>query len=102
MLELSCHRKFSWVIPLSLAGLAVLLVGSVHQKETNLIPEEPEIRSSNRRISVDLIAYTVADGRSQFRSEAGSEPPVLRVWPGDKLDIAYTNELAGKSKEQCA
>jgi suppressor of ftsI len=75
---------------------------SGHGRQMKFVPEEPEIRSSKHRLSLKLIAHTTADGRSQFKSEAGDEPPVLRVWPGDKLDISYANELAAKSKEQCA
>jgi suppressor of ftsI len=94
-------RKYFRLIPIALAGLAVLL-GSVSPKRTNFLPEEPEIRSVNHRLGVHLIAHTTADGHSQFESEAGTEPPVLRVWPGDRLDVTYSNELNGKSNEMCA
>jgi FtsP/CotA-like multicopper oxidase with cupredoxin domain len=67
------------------------------------VPDEPEvIGGANHRVTLTLVAHTAADGRSQFSSKAGSEPPVIRVRPGDKLAITYKNELVSNSTEQCA
>jgi suppressor of ftsI len=101
MLELIYFRRYVWGILFVLVTLA-LWQALAYDKRTTSVPEEPQVRGSNHRVKITLLARTTADGHSQFRSEAGTEPPVLRVWPGDKLDITYVNELAAKSNEACA
>jgi suppressor of ftsI len=93
------HPKSIW------AGLllALLLVSSrPHGKQVQFVPEPEVIGGANHRVTLTLVARTGADGRSQFNSNGGSEPPVIRVRPGDKLAITYRNELARNSTEQCA
>jgi FtsP/CotA-like multicopper oxidase with cupredoxin domain len=67
---------------------------------TNLphpVPVEPEVHGK-----LTLIARTAADGHSEFHSSAGDQPPVIRVWPGDTLDVTYENRLSPRSREECA
>jgi hypothetical protein len=66
------HRKRFW------AGLLLILPVvplAAHGEGAQPLPGEPEVRGENHRVTLTLVAHTAADGRSQFRSSAGSEPP---------------------------
>jgi suppressor of ftsI len=48
--------------------------------------------------------YAVTDpltGKSQFRYQGKTVPPVMRVRPGQDLRVEYVNELSPASKEKC-
>jgi FtsP/CotA-like multicopper oxidase with cupredoxin domain len=65
--------------------------------QAGIVPELPQTRTP-----VALTAATdPITGKSEFRYRGDNTPPVIRVKPGTTLNVAYTNELAAQSKEDC-
>lgn len=65
-------------------------------------PKPAEVRARNHSLSLALRAEVGPDGRNSFSFNGQTEPPVLRVSPGDHLNITYTNDLPAKPRESCA
>ena len=90
------------------AGVAVIAASfiscspdvSANQKSRHLKPAE--VRARNHSLSLTLRAELGSDGRSSFSFNGQLEPPILRVSPGDHLNITYVNSLPAKSRESCA
>jgi FtsP/CotA-like multicopper oxidase with cupredoxin domain len=101
--EFRSIRFWKRAVLLLISGTVLALCGvSQPARHVSYMPDEPEMHSRDHRLSLTLVAYTGADGRSHFRSSAGTEPPAIRVWPGDTVDITYKNELTKHSQEKCA
>jgi FtsP/CotA-like multicopper oxidase with cupredoxin domain len=62
----------------------------------------PELRARNHSLSLTLHAVVGPDGRNSFSFNGQTKPPVLRVFPGDQLNITYINDLPAKPRESCA
>jgi suppressor of ftsI len=61
------------------------------------LPELPEAATP-----VTLAAATnPITGKSEFRYNGSSTPPVIRIRPGTTLEVEYKNDLTAQSKEQC-
>jgi suppressor of ftsI len=71
-------------------------------KETRRLPQTPEVRGSNKVVSLTLHAVQGAQGKDAFAFNGKMVAPVIRVQPGDTLKIAYVNGLPATSKEPCA
>jgi FtsP/CotA-like multicopper oxidase with cupredoxin domain len=73
-----------------------LLIATVHGQD-QLLPELPQANSP-----VPLVAASdPVTGKSEFRYRSNNIPPVIRVQPGNILNIEYKNELVAESKEEC-
>ena len=89
-------------------GLAVIVMSLIscpprvtgNQKFRQAKPSE--VRARNHSLSLTLRAQIGPDGRNSFSFNGQSEPPVLRVSPGDRLNITYINDLPAKPRESCA
>ena len=73
------------------------------QAETSApLPEAPQVRAQNRIVSLALRAIRDTKGTHAFEYQGQTIPPVIRVKPGDLLQITYSNDLPHKSDEECA
>jgi suppressor of ftsI len=61
----------------------------------------PEVRPKGRHVSLVLSAVRDANGRDAFAYKEQTVPPVIRVKPGDKLQIEYINALPPHPTEPC-
>ena len=68
----------------------------------NDLPMPPEVRSRNHSLSLTLRAVISRDGRNSFSFNGQTDPPVLRVSPGDQLNITYVNDLPKIPRESCS
>jgi suppressor of ftsI len=66
------------------------------------LPAVPEVRSTNGIAALTLSAAETPDGRAGMEYAGARVPPTIRVWPGDRIAIAYENHLAPHSTEKCA
>ncbi|HET7108374.1 MAG TPA: multicopper oxidase domain-containing protein [Candidatus Acidoferrum sp.] len=62
----------------------------------------PEVRSSSQVVSLTLHATVNSEGRDTFAYNGMNIAPVIRVFPGDTLKIAYVNDLPAHSTVSCA
>ena len=73
------------------------------QAETSApLPEAPQVRSQKHVVSLALRAIRDTKGTHAFEYQGQTIPPVIRVKPGDLLQITYSNDLPHKSDEECA
>jgi suppressor of ftsI len=93
--------KRTVVAILAVALLSVLFSCKGHNVPTNLAPEPPQVHSHDGSATLTLAAVIDAHGRDAFSFEGETDPPVLRLWPGDKLKIKYVNELPKIAREPC-
>src|ERR1700730_9528817 len=76
---------------------SIALVVATTSGQDRILPELPKASSP-----ITLVAATdPVSGKSQFRYRGNNTPPVIRVQPGNILNVEYKNELAGQSKEDC-
>jgi len=80
------------------ALLAVAVAGRLNVPATPL----PEVRSDGRVVSLTLHATVNSEGRDTFAYNGKNIAPVIRVFPGDTLKIAYKNDLPVHPTESCA
>ena len=59
------------------------------------------LRAQNHSLSLTLRAVVGPDGRNAFSFDGRTEPPVLRVFSGDQLNIKYVNDLPAKPSQNC-
>ena len=69
--------------------------------QTASLPEPPEVRSKNHTVSMVLHAV-YENGRDAFAFDGVTAAPVIRISPGETLNIDYDNDLPAKSAENCA
>jgi suppressor of ftsI len=62
----------------------------------------PEVRSVNHIASLTLFANKAPDGNAGMEYDGARVPPLIRVWPGDRMRITYINHLPVHSTEKCA
>jgi suppressor of ftsI len=75
------------------AGLTIATAGA----QDRILPELPQASTP-----VALVAASdPASGKSEFRYQGNNTPPVIRVRPGNVLNVEYKNELAPQSREDC-
>ena len=65
------------------------------------LPQPPQVQAKNQVASLTLRAVN-ENGRDAFAFDGGTVPPVIRVSPGDALQVTYINDLPTKSSETCA
>ena len=96
------HKKLgAYAIASSLVVVFVIFVALRFNSEERR-QEPPELRARNHSLSLTLRAVIGPDGRNAFSFNGRTEPPVLRVSPGDRLKIKYANDLPAKPTESCA
>ena len=91
-------------ITAAVRNMLLLAAGFVTmQAETSApLPEAPQVRAQNRIVSLALRAIRDTKGTHAFEYQGRTIPPVIRVKPGDLLQITYSNDLPHKSDEECA
>jgi len=62
----------------------------------------PEVRPVNHVTSLTLLANKSPDGNAGMEYDGARVPPIIRIWPGDHIRIAYVNQLPVHSTEKCA
>ena len=70
--------------------------------QTPSLVAPPEVSSHNHVAALTLHAVRGSDGRDGFSFNGQTQPPVIRVSPGDTLKITYINDLPRPSGEQCS
>src|SRR6266403_946206 len=71
-------------------------------KPPALLPTPPELHAQNHTLSLTLHAALTTDGKNSFFFDGQPNAPTLRLSPGDRLKIAYINDLPAKPSESCA
>jgi suppressor of ftsI len=70
---------------------------AVANGQDRILPESPQASTP-----VTLEAATdPLTGKSEFRYQGNTTPPVIRVQPGSILNVDYKNELDTQSREEC-
>jgi suppressor of ftsI len=87
---------------ITLALLSTFRTSETHIQQNNLVSNPPEVRSHAGVATLTLAAIVDAHGHDAFSFEGRTEPPVIRLWPGDSLKIKYVNELPKVASESCA
>jgi suppressor of ftsI len=85
----------------SSAGFFLLAVAAAGRLNVPAAPL-PEVRAENHVVSLTLQAAVNSEGRDSFAYNGQNIAPVIRVFPGDTLKIAYENDLPVHSAESCA
>jgi FtsP/CotA-like multicopper oxidase with cupredoxin domain len=57
------------------------------------LPVLPELRSSNGRLAVSIVAHSDSKGNPKLYYNGSTVAPTLRVLPGDLLSVTLTNQL---------
>jgi FtsP/CotA-like multicopper oxidase with cupredoxin domain len=65
------------------------------------LPKPPQVRAKKHVVSVTLHAVN-KNGKDAFAFNGKTVAPVIRVSPGDLLEITYVNDLPSRSSESCA
>src|SRR5882672_3748340 len=65
------------------------------------VPNPPELRAKHHTLSFTLHAGITKDGKDSFYFDGQPNAPTLRVSPGDRLKIAYINDLPSQPHEKC-
>jgi suppressor of ftsI len=65
------------------------------------LPRAPEVRSKGNQVSLVISAVRDANGHDAFAYNGQTVPPVIRVKPGDNLQIKYINALPALPSEDC-
>ncbi len=60
---------------------------------SNVLPVLPELRSSNGRLAVSIVAHPDSKGNPKLYYNGSTVAPTLRVLPGDVLSVTLTNNL---------
>lgn len=66
------------------------------------LPDPPEVRSVNGITSLTLTAAETPEHRAGMEYDGTRVLPTIRVWPGDQMQITYSNKLSAHSTEKCA
>jgi suppressor of ftsI len=73
---------------------------SVKQDRVQL-QNAPEVRAANHVATLTLHAVRDSNGRDAFLFQGRTVPPVIRVSPGDDINIEYKNDLPQKAGHDC-
>src|SRR6266478_5269428 len=101
---MSCPYSFRQMAATTVAIMAAVvlylieLAGSPSEKLSN----SPELHAQNHTLSLTLHAALTTDGKNSFFFDGQPNAPTLRLSPGDRLKIAYINDLPAKPGESCA
>lgn len=83
----------------SLAAMAISLFIEPRGVEQQQLPQ---VRAENHSINMTLRAVKDAAGHDSFSFSGQTVAPVIRVSPGDTLNIAYINDLPRPTGERCS
>jgi suppressor of ftsI len=98
---LSRQILYEYLIGTALVGaFAIVSVLSFNGGQQQQGP--PQLRAQNHSLSLTLHAVAGPDGRNAFSFNGRTQPPVLRVSPGDQLKIKYVNDLPATPRESCS
>ncbi len=89
------------IIPVLVGAFLVFGLLELAGKPPDLLPNPPELRAKNHLLSLTLHAATTSDGKGSFYFNGQPNAPTLRVSPGDRLKIAYINDLPSEPHERC-
>jgi len=95
------HKKIKYWPALVLAGAMFLPFATLVFAQTGSLPEPPQVQPKNHIASLTLHAVN-ENGRDAFAFNGTTAAPVIRVSPGDTLNIDYANDLPATSTESCA
>ncbi|MEN3328085.1 MAG: hypothetical protein V7638_2892 [Acidobacteriota bacterium] len=101
-----CELKLGRKISRSPAGICcslwiLALLFSQAGAQVVTLPQAPEVRSKGRHAPLVITAVRDANGHDAFAYDGQTVPPVIRVEPGDKLQIKYVNALPAIPSEPC-
>jgi suppressor of ftsI len=88
------------VLSLAMAAFGVFCLLDLSGTPAGLLSNPPELRAKNGALSLTLHA-AMASGKSAFYFNGHPNAPTLRLAPGDRLKIAYINDLPAKPPERC-
>ena len=92
----------STLLRLGLFSLATVILMILFQRKTVTLADAPQVVAHNGVASLTLHAVRDGAGRDAFSFNGQTTPPVIRVSPGDTLNITYVNDLPPASGEQCS
>jgi suppressor of ftsI len=97
--------RFRWslaaLLEIGIAAALFSLVADREEPQSSPV-SAPEIRAHNHVADLTLRAVRGSDGRDSFAFNGQTVAPIIRVSPGDTLNIAYVNDLPRPSGEQCS
>ena len=101
-----CGLKLGWKMRRSPAGICwsvyvLALLFSQAGAQVVTLPRAPEVRSKGRHAPLVITAVRGANGHDAFSYNGQTVPPVIRVKPGEKLQIKYVNALPAIPSEPC-
>jgi suppressor of ftsI len=82
--------------------VCVLTVKSTGGNHSSSLPQPPQLRAHHHELSLTLRAVADSNGRDAFAFNGRNVAPILRVSPGDTIQIDYINNLPAKAKGSCA
>src|SRR5262249_26059207 len=82
--------------------LCSLILVFTKGNQTSPLPKPPELRAHDHELSLTLLAIADPNGRDAFAYNGHNVAPILRLSPGDMLQIDYVNDLPAKAKGSCA
>jgi suppressor of ftsI len=83
------------IVSIGFAGLFALISAFGHD---NTVADPPEVRGPFTLLAV----HDSGTGRNAFSYDGDTVPPVIRVWPGNSINVRYVNDLPSQSDEACA
>ena len=83
------------------AGLIACSLG-LRGDPVALFSSPPELRAKGGTLGLTLHAGLAPDGKNSFLFNGEATAPTLRLSPGDRLKIAYINDLPVTPRESCA
>ncbi|HEY5026833.1 MAG TPA: multicopper oxidase domain-containing protein [Candidatus Angelobacter sp.] len=92
----------SSLLRLGLFALATVILMVLFQRKTVTLANAPQVIAHNGIASFTLHAVRDGAGRDAFSFNGQLTPPLVRVSPGDTLNITYVNDLPPASGEQCS
>lgn len=102
-------RAAAWLHPISpqlimlpLLAFLATLTALLSSAGTQRLPAPPQLHANNHVVNLTLRAAKDAAGRDRFFFDGQNIAPVIRVSPGDTLNITYTNDLPPGSGERCS
>lgn len=93
---------FTLVAVSTVALFSIARTSKTYDFQTNLVPNAPQVHSYQGTATLTLAAVIDAHGHDAFSFNGRTDPPVIRLWPGDTLKIKYVNELPKVATESCA
>src|SRR5258708_37967267 len=97
--------RFRWslamVLEIGVAAALFSLVADREERQSSPV-SAPEVRAHNHVADLTLHAVRESDGRDSFGFNGQTVAPIIRVSPGDTLNITYVNDLPQPSGEQCS